>query len=555
MAWLEPDRESAAVQQDLARWRHDRISQWRTLYESSYGQRNADDLAFDLTGWTSSYTGQPIPAHEMREWVDATVARICQIMPTPSGPAAEHDQASPKPRVLEIGCGTGLLLARLAPDCATYLGLDFSSESVTAARSLRASRIDLAHVQIEERTADDTAHLPAGGFDLVILNSMVQYFPGVEYLERVVQGALRLLAPGGRIFLGDLRHLELLPAFQASIALHKSLESGRLTPTPELRARTERGVRNEEELLLSPALFTEWKNLWPQVTRVEVTPKRGHAPNELTKYRYDAVLFTDDDDARDTASPAWHDATSMNLDDIAAKLREDSEDVIAFTRIDNARTRDDRFTQMALSEHASQSTDTALKTATDLHAALRSQLDIESTRTLDPEALHALALAHGFTLSLSLAAASPDGALDAVFTRGDAARKAIEWPAPSRLARPLANDPLAPVIATRLASELKRWITERLPDYMIPTAWMVLERLPLNASGKIDRRALPAPTRSAERITEPRTPVEEMIAAIFADVLSLDTAGTRSRPPRWCRASRAPSARRCRCRPSSPAPP
>ncbi|NDD31514.1 MAG: methyltransferase domain-containing protein, partial [Proteobacteria bacterium] len=306
VAWLEPHRGSEALQRNLVRWRQERVSQWRTLYESSYGQRQANDLAFDITGWNSSYTGQPILADEMREWVDATVARIREVIPTsdltdarprvleigcpPDLPTSDLTDA--RPRVLEIGCGTGLLLARLAPDCATYVGIDFSRESVTAARALCASRADLAHVELEERTADDTAHLPEGGFDLVILNSIIQYFPGVEYLERVVRGALRLLAPGGRIFLGDLRHLELLPAFQASIALHKAVDSGGSVTTSELRVRTERGVRNEEELLLSPALFTEWKNNWTQIARVEVTPKRGHARNELTKYRYDAVLFT-----------------------------------------------------------------------------------------------------------------------------------------------------------------------------------------------------------------------------------------------------------------------
>ncbi|NDD31164.1 MAG: class I SAM-dependent methyltransferase, partial [Proteobacteria bacterium] len=345
--------------------------------------------------------------------------RVIEIGFPPDLPASDLTDA--RPRVIEIGCGTGLLLARLAPDCATYLGFDFSHESVTAARDLCASRADLAHVQIEERTADDTAHLPAGGFDLVILNSIVQYFPGVEYLERVVQGALRVLAPGGRIFLGDLRHLELLPAFQASIALHKALENGGSTSTPELRTRTERGLRNEEELLLSPALFTDWKNRWPQIARVEVTPKRGHARNELTKYRYDAVLFTHGDDARETASPIWHDATSTTLDDITTHLRSSSQDVIAFTHLANMRTHDDRFVRTLLSEHPSQATDVALKTASDLHAALQSQHATVSTRNLDPEALHAIALEHGFILRLSLTAASSDGSFDAVFTRGAAA--------------------------------------------------------------------------------------------------------------------------------------
>ncbi|NDD30893.1 MAG: amino acid adenylation domain-containing protein [Proteobacteria bacterium] len=101
IAWLEPDRESAALQHDLTRWRHERISQWRTLYESSYGQRQADDLTFDITGWNSSYTGQPIPADEMREWVDATVARIREVMPRMPPRSAHlrsHRRASSRPR-------------------------------------------------------------------------------------------------------------------------------------------------------------------------------------------------------------------------------------------------------------------------------------------------------------------------------------------------------------------------------------------------------------------------------------------------------------------------
>ena len=44
------------------------------------------------------------------------------------------------------------------------------------------------------------------------------------------------------------------------------------TKLTELGTRTERGVRNEEELLLSPALFTAWKSRWPEIARAEVTP-------------------------------------------------------------------------------------------------------------------------------------------------------------------------------------------------------------------------------------------------------------------------------------------
>ncbi|HHO59294.1 MAG TPA: amino acid adenylation domain-containing protein, partial [Thiotrichales bacterium] len=69
------------------------VEQWQALYEETYGDIDADlDLTFNLTGWNSSYTGEPIPVEEMREWVEATVSRIAALKPQ---------------RALEIGCGTG----------------------------------------------------------------------------------------------------------------------------------------------------------------------------------------------------------------------------------------------------------------------------------------------------------------------------------------------------------------------------------------------------------------------------------------------------------------
>ncbi|MCX4863850.1 non-ribosomal peptide synthase/polyketide synthase [Streptomyces sp. NBC_00825] len=66
-----------------------------------------------------------------------------------------------------------------------------------------------------------------------------------------------------------------------------------------------------------------------------------------------------------------------------------------------------------------------------------------------------------------------------------------------------------------------------LPEYMVPATLTVLDALPLNANGKLDRRALPAPDLSAvgERYTAPRTPQEELVAEVFGKVLGLDRVG------------------------------
>ncbi|HEX2095689.1 MAG TPA: amino acid adenylation domain-containing protein [Longimicrobiaceae bacterium] len=76
-------------------------------------------------------------------------------------------------------------------------------------------------------------------------------------------------------------------------------------------------------------------------------------------------------------------------------------------------------------------------------------------------------------------------------------------------------------------AELRAYLRERLPEHMVPAALVVLDALPLTPSGKIDRRALPAPDTlpDGEGTVEPRTPTEEIVAGIWADVLCVERVG------------------------------
>jgi amino acid adenylation domain-containing protein len=71
-------------------------------------------------------------------------------------------------------------------------------------------------------------------------------------------------------------------------------------------------------------------------------------------------------------------------------------------------------------------------------------------------------------------------------------------------------------------ASLRKTVMERLPDYMVPATFTILEKLPLTPSGKLDRRALPAPAFSAEEYRAPRTQEEEMLCGIFAQLLGME---------------------------------
>jgi amino acid adenylation domain-containing protein/non-ribosomal peptide synthase protein (TIGR01720 family) len=81
---------------------------------------------------------------------------------------------------------------------------------------------------------------------------------------------------------------------------------------------------------------------------------------------------------------------------------------------------------------------------------------------------------------------------------------------------------------TLTISELRSNLKEKLPDYMVPSAVVILESLPLTPNGKVNRRALPAPELSnelLEKYVAPRTPIEEMLALLWAQVLKVELVG------------------------------
>ncbi|SNS55159.1 amino acid adenylation domain-containing protein [Actinomadura mexicana] len=471
IGYVVPDgsRDGAAEEQ---------LAEWRQIYDTEYTEVGTVVHAEEFAGWDSSYDGAPIPLDDMREWRETTVERIRALGPR---------------RVLEIGVGAGLLLTRLAPESEEYWGTDFSEPVIAKLRAdLGGGAAEPASqdwravgsgspVRLSCRPAHDTGGLPDGHFDTVVINSVVQYFPGAAYLEDVVAKAMRLLAPGGALFVGDVRDLRTVRC------LHAAVQLGRGGGDPDA---IERAVRLEKELLLDPAFFAALDG----PARVDVLVKRGTRHNELTRHRYDVVLRKDAAPAPPTPAIDW-----TALDDLgnrpAGPLR--------VRGIPDPRSSGEVAALRALDAGASPD---------EARAALAS-----APEGIEPETLHELFPDVVLTPSDRL------GRYDAVFGGGAACLPAE----PGRAPASYANDPVAARDHGVLAARVRESLKARLPGYMVPSAIMTLDALPLTVNGKLDRRALPDPGQDGPRRTgrAPRTPVERLLCTLFAEVLDAPGAG------------------------------
>ncbi|HEX7313562.1 MAG TPA: amino acid adenylation domain-containing protein, partial [Pyrinomonadaceae bacterium] len=493
-------------------------AQWRMAWDETYAQEAGEaDPTFNISGWESSYTGEAIPAGEMREWVERTVSNILALRPA---------------RVLEIGCGTGLLLFRVAPHSRYYRGTDFSPRALAFVRhQLERAGQQFQHVTLREGAADSLAGFEAEGFDTVILNSVVQYFPDVDYLARVLAEAVRSVGGGGRVFVGDVRSLRLLEAFHASVELSRASEE---LSAEELRGRVRQQVLKEKELCLDPSFFDALAHHLPGVSRVEIQLKRGHSRNELTQFRYDVTLHVGGPEPPDAASGVslgWseHDLT---LASVRRLLVEDGPESLTIRRVPNARLLATTESVRLLAEAEAETTVAALRealTATD------------AGRGVEPEEAWALVAGTPYTVEVVWSEAGSDDSFDLFFRRveaesgrrpGEAVVAATAKKGTVADWHVYANDPLRGVLAGSIEPRLRGHLAEKLPSYMIPTAFVLLPEMPLTPNGKVDRRALssidPGASAAEASYTAPQTATQEAVAAIWAEVLGLARVGVES---------------------------
>lgn len=231
----------------------------------------AEQASDEITasGWISSYTGLPISNAEMSEYEHNVLEKLKPFL-------------SKEVRVLEVGCGSGLTAFAIAPYVSSYLGTDLSS-AVIARNSSKADLLGLQNLTFKECFADQIDKID-GPFDVVIINSVIHCFSGLNYLRDVIGKAINKCSDQAALFLGDLMDLdlkdELLKSFQEF--KQKNREKGYRTKTDWSR-----------ELFISRHFLEDLQADFPVISAVNFSNKIHTIENELTLFRYDALFAID----------------------------------------------------------------------------------------------------------------------------------------------------------------------------------------------------------------------------------------------------------------------
>jgi amino acid adenylation domain-containing protein len=508
VAYIVPRRPFEVTPSDitLADRQNEHISNWEMLFEETFAAASEpEDPTTNTAGVNSSYTNAPIPASESRDWVDHAANRILSLKPN---------------RVLDIGCGLGRTLFRVAPCCSRYWGTDMSQVALDyIERHLELLGDKRRAVKLFRARGDDFSSIPRSYFDTVVINGVVQYLPHINHLVSLLENALHAVEEGGVIFIGDVRSLPLLEAFQLSVELCQAADS---LPTNLLWERVRRNVAQEEELVIDPTFFEVLAQSLSRSACVDILLKRGSAQNELTRFRYDVILYLDSPRKPQAEFP-WLDWTTEKL--TLGLLRErlvQKPEALGITGVPNARVlpevrmaaglaRGDRFTR-----------------AIDLRGTIETMRE----GAVHPESFWALEQDLPYSVDITWSRSGGPECFDVCLKRRDIAavrRSPANFPDKTLIPKPwrtYAHNPFDVKFERALRTSLRASLETSLPSYMIPSAFVLLDSFPLSPNGKIDRSRLPPPDLQGfareQNFIAPRTSTEELLAQIWARFLGVE---------------------------------
>jgi amino acid adenylation domain-containing protein len=477
---------------------------WELLYESGKDNRHDQEAIVDDAALLKQLTDAENIEEQVQEWLAQTVDRVAQLQPD---------------RLLEIGCGEGQIVLEIAPQCSDYFAADYSEVAIADLdRQLQKLEQPLPQVRTDCRAAHQFDGIEPQSFDTILIHSVVQYFPNPEYLQDVLAKAVQAAKPGGCIYVGDVQSYALLEAFHATAQLKRTPGS---MPVEQFRSIVKNRVRNEDELVVDPGFFRSLQQQFPQIERIEMLHRRGKYWNEITQFHYDVFLHIGPESVP-TVEPQWHDWQGENLtvESVRHVLETQQPELYCLANIPNARC-SEGMQLLAVLESG------------DVPAQVEELVNRIKDRAsgVDPESLWELGNDLPYTIDVIWSDSAASGLFEVVCrAREHGEVRAIKLAMSKESPDPNAiNNPSLKQVSGSLVPQFRSFLGDRLPNYMVPALFVMLETMPLTPNGKIDRRSLPVPEQLRpdldESYVEPRNPTEKAIADIWANVLRLEQVG------------------------------
>ncbi len=215
---------------------------------------SAATTAIEASGWRHGLGGLPLTDAEISDYLDNIEHKLEPYLNSTT-------------RLLDAGCGAGLTMRRLAPRVGEYVGVDMASGALAWAKRL-AEKDQLTHVRLLQLAAHQLASLNPAQYDIILIASVVQSFPGLNYLRQVLTAGLTQLNEGGIIFCSHIWNPSQRQVFIDSVGSEAANNS----------------------LFVHCDFWRDWQSHQPRIQQVDITPLNLPITSSLARYSYDVLL-------------------------------------------------------------------------------------------------------------------------------------------------------------------------------------------------------------------------------------------------------------------------